>query len=190
MALATDFPRLWNGPATPMRERKRMLRLLIEDVTLLRKDGQITIHIRFKGGDTRTIVIPAPLPFWESNVTKPEVLEEIDRLLQEHHEDEVAIMLNERGFKSSSGKPFSASMVKGACQRHKIKTYRQRLLDEGMLTLKEIAERFGVSTDVVKHRRKDGSIKGHTFNVRGECLYELPPENVRIRLLARRMSDN
>jgi len=32
-ALATDFPRLWNDPATPDRERKRMARLIIEDVT-------------------------------------------------------------------------------------------------------------------------------------------------------------
>ncbi|MDE0380018.1 MAG: recombinase family protein, partial [Rhodospirillales bacterium] len=33
LALASDFPRLWNDPATPHRERKRMARLLIEDVT-------------------------------------------------------------------------------------------------------------------------------------------------------------
>jgi hypothetical protein len=32
-ALATDFPRLWQDPNTPDRERKRMVRLLIEDVT-------------------------------------------------------------------------------------------------------------------------------------------------------------
>jgi hypothetical protein len=32
-ALATDFPRVWNDPETPNRERKRMIRLLIEDVT-------------------------------------------------------------------------------------------------------------------------------------------------------------
>lgn len=181
MALATDFPRLWNDPATPMRERKRMLRLLIEDVTLLKKDKQITIQVRFKGGDTRTIVIPAPMPFWESITTCREVLEEIDRLLEEHHEHEVAIMLNERGVKSSSGKPFSASMVKFVCRRHKIKTHCKRLRERGMLTLKEMAERFGVSTDIIKDRRREGLIKGHPFNVRGEYLYELPPENTCIR---------
>ena len=36
LALAGDFPALWNDPATPMRERKRLLRLLITDVTLTR----------------------------------------------------------------------------------------------------------------------------------------------------------
>ena len=34
LALTTDFPKLWKSPKTPDRERKRMVRLLIEDVTL------------------------------------------------------------------------------------------------------------------------------------------------------------
>ena len=43
LALASDFPRLWNDPATPYRERKRMARLLIEDVTLL-SNGSVTME--------------------------------------------------------------------------------------------------------------------------------------------------
>lgn len=34
-ALAEDFPRVWNDPLVGTRERKRMLRLLVEDVTLV-----------------------------------------------------------------------------------------------------------------------------------------------------------
>ena len=37
--LATDFPRLWNDPQTPDRQRKRMIRLLIEDVTLSKDES-------------------------------------------------------------------------------------------------------------------------------------------------------
>jgi len=181
MALATDFPRLWNDPATPMRERKRMLRLLIEDVTLTKKDGEITIQIRFKGGDTRTIVIPAPLRLWETKPTSQEVLEEIDRLLVDHHEHEVAIMLNERGFKSSSGKPFSVSMIKGTSHNHGIKTHRQRLQERGMLSLTEMAERSGVPLHILKDKRRDGLIIGHPFNEKGECLYEMPAEIIQFR---------
>jgi hypothetical protein len=36
LSLATDFPRLWRDANTPDRERKRMIRLLLEDVTLVR----------------------------------------------------------------------------------------------------------------------------------------------------------
>jgi hypothetical protein len=49
LALATDFPRLWSDPNTPDRERKRMVRLLIEDVTMLRGSKQIDLHLRFRG---------------------------------------------------------------------------------------------------------------------------------------------
>jgi hypothetical protein len=54
LALAQDFPRLWKDPQTPQRERKRMVRLLLEDVTLL-KGQELTLHVRFKGGATRTL---------------------------------------------------------------------------------------------------------------------------------------
>jgi len=64
MALANDFPRLWKDPQVPQRERKRIMRLLLEDVTLI-KSKQITVHIRFKGGQTKTITLPLP----ESAVT-------------------------------------------------------------------------------------------------------------------------
>jgi hypothetical protein len=49
LALASYFPRLWNDSGTADRDRKRMVRLLLEDVTLNR-DGQISLQIRFKGG--------------------------------------------------------------------------------------------------------------------------------------------
>src|SRR5262249_10221023 len=54
LALATDFPRLWQASGTPQRERKRMVRLLLEDVTLV-KGAVITVHVRFRGGATRTL---------------------------------------------------------------------------------------------------------------------------------------
>jgi hypothetical protein len=53
-ALATDFPALWNNPATPMRERKRLIRLLITDVTLTRGEDTITAAGRLPGGQSTT----------------------------------------------------------------------------------------------------------------------------------------
>ena len=64
LALATDFPRLWNDPATPDRERKRMARLLIEDVTITRGET-ITLGIRLRGGATRQMRLPVELPAWK-----------------------------------------------------------------------------------------------------------------------------
>src|SRR5213596_1110510 len=60
LALASDFPAVWRDPKTPHRERKRMLALLIEDVTLIRR-REITAAVRFRGGATTTLTLPRPL---------------------------------------------------------------------------------------------------------------------------------
>ncbi len=44
-----------------MREKKRILRLLITDVTLVKSD-KITVHVRLSGGASRTLVLDRPLP--------------------------------------------------------------------------------------------------------------------------------
>ena len=53
-ALAEDFPRVWRDPSITHRDRKRMARLLIEDITLLYGDV-ITLHLRCRGGATKTL---------------------------------------------------------------------------------------------------------------------------------------
>jgi len=73
LALATDFPRLWRDPQTPAVECKRMVRLLLEDVTLV-KDEAITTHLRFKGGATQTITVPLPIPLWQQRQTSTAVV--------------------------------------------------------------------------------------------------------------------
>ena len=47
VALATNFGQVWQNPALPHRERKRMVHLLIEDVTVVKRD-RITLHVRFR----------------------------------------------------------------------------------------------------------------------------------------------
>ena len=58
--LATDLPGIWNDPATPMRERKRIARLLLTDVTVTRTSDTITAHVRLAGGQHRTLTLPVP----------------------------------------------------------------------------------------------------------------------------------
>ena len=50
-----------------------MVRLLIEDVTLLKAES-ITAHIRFKGGATRSLTLPVPLPAWATWQTDPQLV--------------------------------------------------------------------------------------------------------------------
>jgi hypothetical protein len=56
-----------------------MLALLVEDVTLVKKE-QITIQVRFKGGATRVVQIPIPLNAWQGLKTPDAVVALIEEL--------------------------------------------------------------------------------------------------------------
>src|SRR4029077_2550591 len=101
--LATDFPRLWRDPNTPDRERKRLAHLLLEDVTLIKRE-QLLIHIRFPGGATRTLELPRPR---RATVTQRYGITEVDRLLDEHADEAIANIMNSRGLLSGYGKAFT-----------------------------------------------------------------------------------
>ncbi len=98
MALAQDFPKLWKEPKTSHRDRKRMARLLVEDVTLKRNRAVITAQVRFKGGATKVLALPVPLTVGELRKTKPEIVAEIDRLLETMTNSQIAAELNQRGW--------------------------------------------------------------------------------------------
>ena len=55
LALAEDFGKVWNAVVTSNEERKRLLRYLIEDVTLIRDGRQVEIKIRLRGGQTQAL---------------------------------------------------------------------------------------------------------------------------------------
>jgi hypothetical protein len=113
------FHQFWNAETTTARERKRVARLLIEDVTVLKTD-QIVAHIRFKGGATQTINVPLPPPFAQSRLTAPETLAAMDRLLEDYTDAEVAEQMNRQGYRTFDGLLFESihlylcSFLKGA----------------------------------------------------------------------------
>src|SRR5665811_1354890 len=84
MTLTTDFPKVWHDPHTTDRDRKRMIRLLIDDVTLIKTLQGIVLHVRFRGGNTKTLTLPALQRSWQAWQTSPQVVAEIDRLLDEY----------------------------------------------------------------------------------------------------------
>ena len=76
-SLVQDFPAVWDDPRTPSRERKRMVSLLIEDVTLIKKE-EIVVQVRFRGGATTMLNLPLPLNAWQGRKTTDYLLAQID----------------------------------------------------------------------------------------------------------------
>lgn len=175
--LANDFPRLWQHPQTPDRERKRMIRLLLEDVTLIKRD-QITVHVRFKGGVTKTLTLPLPLSAPQLRKTGEAVIQEIDRLLDHHTEREIATIFNQNGWRSGTGKLFHRGIVARLRRAYHLKDRYTRLRALGMLTEQEIAATIGIAAASVKEWRYRGLLSAHRFNDRGDCLFEPPPTDL------------
>jgi DNA invertase Pin-like site-specific DNA recombinase len=174
-ALAADFPKLWQDPKTPDRDRKRMARLLLEDVTL-RRDQDLCVQLRFRGGATQELHLPLPKAAWELKKTKPEIVAEIDRLLDQHTEGEIAQLLNERGWHSSGGHPFTRRMIHFLRHAYRLRTRPARLQQQGLLTARQMGPIIGCVLSRVKYWRQAGVLKGVKFGERNEYLYYRPTE--------------
>jgi DNA invertase Pin-like site-specific DNA recombinase len=173
LALAKDFPRLWNDPHTADRERKRMARLLIADVTLL-KETEVRAQVRFHGGATHTLHLPPPKPAWLLRQTPAKVVAEIDRLLEDHTDGEIAALLNRQGLLSGEGKPLHRLMVRHIRMAYALPSRHDRLLTRGLLTLHEMAQRLNICPDSLKRWRRAGLLKAHKYDDRGGYLFEPP----------------
>ena len=170
-ALATDLPALWANPATPMRERKRLIRLLVTDVTLTKTGEQITAHVRLSGGQQHTLHVPRPLRAWEAHTTPPSTITLIDELLDDHTYDETVEILNDKGLTGGWGNPFTVVSLTQLCKHRGIRSHHQRLRAAGMLTLDEIAAQLGVTAQTIKVWQRRGHITGRRIDGRRAHLY-------------------
>ena len=153
-----------------MRDRKRTVRLLIEDVTLVRA-SEIHVHLRLRGGKTYSLVLPLPKCAWELRQTDPAVIREIDGLLDGHTDQEIADILNGRGRRSGEGLAFSPRIVLRLRRDHKLTPRLDRLRVSGMHTLGEMARNLRVSTSTIKVWANAGLLRAERYNDKGQRLY-------------------
>jgi len=185
LALASDFPKLWHDPKTPDRERKRMARLLLEDVTL-RREQEVVVQVRFKGGATRELRLPLAQPAWVLKRTQPEIVAAIDQLLGEHTAMEVAQVLNQREWRSGTGCLFNQRTVHRLVKDYHLATRDARLRARGLLTPQEIGELIESKPNLVDYWREQGLLKGARRNEKNEYYYERPSSEIVQQIKQRR----
>ena len=177
--LTRDFPQLWNNPRVSYRERKQMVRLLIEDVTLI-KSQEVKIHVRFRGGATKTLSVPRSKLLWEMKKPEPELIKRIDELLNHYHTGEIAEILNQQGFKTGTGLPLTGRKVYLIQRKYGLKTRYERLKEKGFLTHKEIARVLGINKHTVTKWHQQARLKAYTYTEKGALMYEPPdPEKTK-----------
>lgn len=179
LSLAKDFPRVWNDPATSDKQRKRMIRLLIEDVTLTRAQKYDRVQIRLRGGQTRTIEVLHPLSAPQIRKTSEHIIQEIDTLLEYYTDGQVARELNRRGIKPSLGQRFTRPIVTKLRNENGLATRYDRLRGKGLLTQEEMAEEFGVIPQTIRVWYANGLLIGYDYDDKGGRLYPMPDEHNR-----------
>ena len=170
-ALATDLPALWNDPRTPMRERKRLIRLLITDVTLTRGQDTITAAVRFPAGRDHVLRRPLPLNAWQRRKTSGEITGLISDLLDTCTYAQAAGQLNAAGRTSSDGHPWDGDRVAKLANYHQMPSHDQRLQDRGLLTLTQITADLGAHPSSIKRWHRLGLITGEQTDDRGVFRY-------------------
>jgi len=170
-ALASDLPRVWNDPRTPARDRKRMLRLLIEDVTLV-KNQKIHIHIRWKAGATTSMERLLPLSAPDLVRTPADIVELVRVLATEQTDAQIARTLNARWLRTGRKHSFTRLIVRHIRNAYDIPSYVQHLRSNGWLTVPEVAAQMGVHSSTAKRFAVEGVLRAVRADDTGRVLFE------------------
>jgi hypothetical protein len=149
LALAQDFPRVWNAPTTAAKDRKRMLRLLIKEITVEKhlESKQAVLHIRWQGGACSDVAVNLPPPIAERLRYPEAIVEQVRILARQLPDAQIGEQMNRAGRRNTRGKPFTAKMIGWIRWRHRIPAAPLKRAEE--LTVKQVAQRFGVRPSVV-----------------------------------------
>ena len=187
-ALAQNLPAIWQAPSTSHDDKKRLVRVLIQDVTLTRQKETYTvrIQIRWKTGATSEITRDHPRPYQQEIQTPQAVIDLVREKAASLSDCDIAQELNRLRFTSGQGKKFHKNMIKWIRYQYKIASAcpsgptRQFPLvrGDGQYSTKAIAQELGISIDQVRYLRHKGLLRAQQtlanspwwFNVTSEEL--------------------
>ena len=163
LALARDLPRLWHAPETSAKDKKRILQLLLKDITIEKPQRyQAMLHIRWQGGVREDLAVALPRSAadrWRHGET---LVAKVRELAKRYSDDEIATKLNAEGLISAKGNRFTRSSISWVRHKHKIPPAEKKKPDE--LTVKEVAKRYGVSRNVVYYWIERGILPARRLN--------------------------
>ncbi len=148
-ALTGDVSALWNAPTTAARDRKRLLRTLVADVTLLAEPdlAKARIGIRWHTGATDEVTIARRHSIVESHRTDPAAVDLVRSLGPTHTNADLANRLNNQGYLTGAGRPFDVTAVANLRSYHRIAPVG--VLAAGEITVADAARRLDVTVTTI-----------------------------------------
>ena len=147
--LAADLPALWNAPTTSARDRKRLLRTLIADITLLPEpdSGKARIGIRWHTGASDELTVARAVHPGTAKRSPSPAVEMVTRLGPTTPTGELADILNAAGLTTGAGRPFDVKAVQWI--RHAYRVPAPASYADGEISVAQAVQRLGCSTGVV-----------------------------------------
>jgi transposase len=174
-ALVADLPGLWAAPSTTPRDRKRLLRTLVADVTLLPSDApdKVRIGLRWQSGATEELQVARAGRAHEIRRTAPQTVALARELGPRMSNPELAAALNQAGHRTGAGRPFDTAAARNLRYAHRIGA--PDLVTDGELTPRAVADRLEVSTSTVHAWLATGELVGRR-NPAGRWCIPFPPD--------------
>ena len=176
LELSKDFPKLWNAPSTKAKDKKQILRVLIEDITVERPhQSKIAIlHIRWKGGACEDISITLPPKKSDQIRYSQEIIEQVRNLAKKQTDQEIAQTFNQQEKLSATGKSFTCSMIQWIRFKYEIPVPEFKRSHE--LSVKEVSQRFQVSSHVVYYCIEKKILNARQLRKGGPYFIKILPE--------------
>lgn len=154
--LADDLPGLWHAETTAAIDRKRLLRLVITEVTLTAHspERRADFAILWCGGATTGHTVSCP-PRGRHSQTESGMLDRIRELAVRRPDHQIAAELNAEGLRTRTGKEWSYARVHSMRKQHRIPTAcplqprDSEARADGLVPIRVAAQRLGVSSSLV-----------------------------------------
>jgi len=151
-SLAQDLPAVWNSPATDMRLKQRIVRILVEEIVADVDDAatEIVLLIHWTGGRHSELRMKKNPTGMHSRCTDLETIEVLRRMSGGFPDDQIAATLNRLGLRTGTGNTWNEGRVRSVRSYHELAAYNATLAPRQTVTLEEASERLGISHKVIR----------------------------------------
>lgn len=156
--LARKIPEIWNAPTSTPKEKKRIIRILVDDITVLaeKRGPDFSIGIRFRSGKCEKLSLKKELPYGDRRKHTDDTITKIRELAATMDDYEIADQLNQDGLQTPEGKAFTYSGIRWIRYKHGISGPYQR--NRSGISVSEAAALLGISTEKIYYGISVGKI--------------------------------
>ena len=164
LALAQDLQRVWDAPTTTARDKKELLRSVLEEVIVLAPRGEyyIRLTLRWRTGLLTEIELERPRKRRATLRTDEDTVDLVRRLAQFHSDAVIAAILNRQEKTTAYGLPFNSDRIGNLRRNWNIPCFDPATAnDDGeLVNVAQAARILGVATSTVHRWLNDGFIDG------------------------------